>query len=258
MSDYIVFTIGTNLYAIEVTNVERIVQIPNVTPVVNAHPYIDGMMVYEHKTTKILNFRKTAGMSSQEEEMAHIFEQVLHDHEVWVDTFKEAVVKGDEFKLTFDPHACRLGKWLDSYSTHDPQVIAMLQALMPVHARLHELGHEIMAVRENDPAGAVKMLSTHIDPTYQLTTGELRQMIKRSDQFAKYQQKLIIYHGSHDLMAVKVDGIDDIAMIDESSIKAYDHSRMVGGCMQTRGIVEHKGKLVIVVDSISLPKEEAL
>lgn len=256
MSDFIVFTVGANAYAIDVAYVERIVQIPHITPVVNAHAFVDGMIVYQNKTVKILNFRKATGVHSQEEELAKIFSQVKRDHEIWVETLKDAVSKGTDFTLTTDPHACRLGKWLDSYNTHDPDVIALLQALMPIHARLHEMGKEILEYYKEDPARAQEVLATGVASIYSQTTAQLDVMIRRSADFAKYQQKLIIYHAGNDTMAVKVDGIDDIAVIDESAIKQYDHPLTIGACLKTRGVVEHKGKLVIVVESISMPREE--
>lgn len=255
-TDYIVFAIGNNAYAIDVANVERIIQIPKVTPVVNAHRYVDGMIVYQGKTTKILNFRKASGMKSQEEELEAIFKQVKVDHQNWVESLTRSIEEGSEFKLTTDPHACRLGKWLDSYSTHDPEVIAMLQALMPVHARLHETGKEMLSLRRNDPEMVRAMLQTHIAPIYAQTIGYLDGMIRRSEEFSRYQQKLVIYHGGGESIAVKVDGIDDIALLDDAVIKQYDHAQIIGGCLRTRGVVEHKGKLVIVVESIALPHEE--
>lgn len=256
MSDYIVFTVGTNAYAIDVAYVERIVQIPNITPVVNAHPFIDGMIVYHNKTTKILSFRKASGMTSQEDELVAIFKQVKEDHRIWVESLKKAVAEGSEFTLTTDPHACRLGKWLDSYTTNDPEVIALLRALMPIHARLHELGKEILALRHEDPKRAAEMLSVLVDTVFAQTVGQIDTMIRRSDEFARYQQKLVIYHTAGESIALKVDAIDDIAVIDDAMIKPYDHSQMIGSCLKTRGIVEHKGKLVIVVDTVSLPREE--
>lgn len=68
MEDYIVFTVGTNFYALNVANVERIVQIPSVTAIPNAHPFIDGMMSYEKRVTKVVNFRKMTAMDAHEED----------------------------------------------------------------------------------------------------------------------------------------------------------------------------------------------
>lgn len=255
-TDYIVFAIGSSMYALDVANVERIIQIPKVTPVVNAHPFVDGMIVYQNKTAKILNFRKASGMRSQEEELEEVFEQVKTDHKNWIESLARSLEEESEFKQAIDPHTCRLGEWLDGYTSHDPEVIAMLQALVPVHVRLHETGKEMLVLRHNDPQGAVAMLQTHIAPVYAQMIRYIDEMIRRSEEFSRYQQKLVIYHDGDESIAIKVDGIDDIALLDDAAIKQYDHAQVIGGCLRTRGVVEHKGKLVIVVESISLPHEE--
>lgn len=68
MEDYIVFTVGTNYYALNVENVERIIQMPTITAIPNAHPFIDGMMSYEKRITKVVNFRKMTAMDPHEED----------------------------------------------------------------------------------------------------------------------------------------------------------------------------------------------
>ncbi|HEX5709806.1 MAG TPA: chemotaxis protein CheW [Sulfuricurvum sp.] len=68
MEDYIVFTVGTNYYALNVENVERIIQIPAITAIPNAHPFVDGMMSYEKRITKVVNFRKMTAMDPHEED----------------------------------------------------------------------------------------------------------------------------------------------------------------------------------------------
>jgi len=68
VEDYIVFTVGTNFYALNVENVERIIQIPSITGIPNAHPFVDGMMSYEQRITKVVNFRKMTAMDAHEED----------------------------------------------------------------------------------------------------------------------------------------------------------------------------------------------
>lgn len=67
MSDYIIFTVGNNGYALAVDQVERISPIANLTPVPNAHPFIDGMMLYQNQAIRVVNFRKMTMMNAPEE-----------------------------------------------------------------------------------------------------------------------------------------------------------------------------------------------
>lgn len=64
MEDYIIFTIGDNYYALNVASIQRIIQVPTVTAIPNAHPMIEGMMSYEDRVIKIVNFRAMMGMEN--------------------------------------------------------------------------------------------------------------------------------------------------------------------------------------------------
>lgn len=141
MSDFIIFTIDESYYALDVSHIERIGQIPSLTPIPNAHPFVDGMMTYQDNTLKVINFRKMT-----------------------------------------------------------------------------------------DARGAEPLLST---------------------------QKLLIYRDTKGLFAIKVDAIQDITSFDEGSIKPYAHTVTVGQHLFTRGVVEYKQSLVVVIDSVELPHDEA-
>lgn len=67
MEDYIIFTIGDNYYALSVASIQRIIQVPCVTAIPNAHPMVDGMMSYENRVIKVVNFRAMMGMENFEE-----------------------------------------------------------------------------------------------------------------------------------------------------------------------------------------------
>ena len=67
MEDYIIFTMGDNYYALSVASIQRIIQVPSVTAIPNAHPMVEGMMSYEDRVIKVVNFRAMMGMESFEE-----------------------------------------------------------------------------------------------------------------------------------------------------------------------------------------------
>lgn len=71
MRDYIIFTIGKSSYAIAVDQIERISMIPHLTPIPNTHPVVEGMMLYQNRTIKVVDFRKMTGMEGREETLMH-------------------------------------------------------------------------------------------------------------------------------------------------------------------------------------------
>lgn len=140
MSDFIIFTVNEAHYALDVTNIERIDQVPVLTPVPNAHSFVDGIMMYQEHTLKVLNFRKMTNAYGEE-----------------------------------------------------PAVSS---------------------------------------------------------------QKLLIYRDEKGVFAIKVDSIKDITAFEPSSIKPYAHVVTVGQCLLTRGVIEYKHSLAVVIDSVELPHDE--
>lgn len=67
MEDYIIFTVGDNYYALGVASIQRIIHVPAVTAIPNAHPMVEGMMSYEDRVIKVVNFRAMMGMERFEE-----------------------------------------------------------------------------------------------------------------------------------------------------------------------------------------------
>lgn len=141
MSDFIIFTVNEAHYALDVTNVERIDQVPLLTPIPNAHSFVDGIMMYQDNTLKVINFRKMTNAPGEEPALS--------------------------------------------------------------------------------------------------------------------SQKLLIYRDKKGLFAIKVDTIKDITAFDASSIKPYAHCVTVGQYLLTRGVVEYKQSLAVVIDSVELPHDEA-
>ncbi|HEX5623872.1 MAG TPA: chemotaxis protein CheW [Sulfuricurvum sp.] len=70
MDDYIVFTVSGNYYALRVASIQRIIQVPAVTLIPNAHPFVEGMMSYEKRVVKVVNFRAMTGQQPHEEDVS--------------------------------------------------------------------------------------------------------------------------------------------------------------------------------------------
>lgn len=258
MKDYIVFTVAGNHYAIEVASIERIVQIPPITAIPNAHPYIDGMMSYERRVTKVVNFRKMTDLPTHEAELIAVFTQVKQEHEVWVEALRDAIANGTEFHHSTDPHGCRLGKWLDHFSTHDGTILAVLKELRSVHFRLHELGKELLLLRQKEPEAATEMFNREMGRVFEDTIRSIDRMIGACGTISGHSQKMLIYRNGESLFALKVDTIEDMASIDESMIKEVDSSSRFEEFLETSGVVEMGEKLVNVIKSVSLPVRKGL
>jgi two-component system chemotaxis response regulator CheV len=77
MEDYIVFTVGDNYYALGVASIQRIIQVPALTVIPNAHPMVEGMMSYENRVIKVVNFRTMMGMEEYDESVSGKAQKLL-------------------------------------------------------------------------------------------------------------------------------------------------------------------------------------
>lgn len=75
--DYIIFAVGENHYALAVDQVERITPLTQLTPIPTVHPFVDGMLLYQNQTIKVVDFRKMTGMTSQEAEAGKHSQKLL-------------------------------------------------------------------------------------------------------------------------------------------------------------------------------------
>jgi purine-binding chemotaxis protein CheW len=77
MIDLIVFNVGSSRYAIDIENIQRIIQIVELTEIPSSNDLIDGMMSYENSVIKVLNFRKLVGLPPHEDENKDIEDSSL-------------------------------------------------------------------------------------------------------------------------------------------------------------------------------------
>nr|WP_321268354.1 chemotaxis protein CheW [uncultured Sulfurimonas sp.] len=77
MIDLIVFNVGSSRYALNIENIQRIIQIVELTEIPNSHKFIDGMMSYEKSVIKVLNFRKLVGLLPHKDETKKVEDSSL-------------------------------------------------------------------------------------------------------------------------------------------------------------------------------------
>lgn len=97
MEDYIVFTVSQNYYALSVASIQRIIQVPWITPIPNAHRMIDGMISYENRVIKVVDFCAMMGVETYEEKSGKKSQKLLiyqtdkHFFAIRVDQIEEIV-----------------------------------------------------------------------------------------------------------------------------------------------------------------------
>ena len=253
MVDLIVFSVGSNRYAMDIENIQRIIQATHLTAIPNAHKYIDGMMSHEESVLKVMSFRKLIGLPSYEDELRTLFVKLKAAHHDWVDSLKHAMQTGSTFTKTFNPHMCDLGKWIDGFTSYDDRVTEVLGDLVQWHKRLHLTGGEACEIKRSNPEEAKRMVDVDVNDIFNHTMGALDTFTKELDTVANSLQKLLIYELNGKKFAIKVDTIEDIAHVEESHIKSADTQDGNNELLELDGVLEIDKVLINVIKSIRIP-----
>ncbi len=254
MIDLIVFSIGTNKYAINIENIQRIIQAVSLTNIPNANSFIDGMMSHEEKVIKVLSFRKLIGMPSYNEELAVLFTKLKGAHGAWVESLQVAVNTKSEFTKTTNPHMCELGKWIDSFTSYDDSISVIFNNLVENHKQLHHKGQDILDMNKVDEKLAKTMLDVDINNIYIKTMGALDIFVQELNTVANSLQKLIIYENGEKIFAIKVDSIEDIVHADASSIKKSSDDESDNPFLELEGVLELNGALINMIKKVEIPR----
>ncbi len=254
MKDLIVFSVGENKYAINIENVQRIIESTVLTNIPNAHPFIDGMMSYEDKVIKVLSFRKLIDMQTYKHELNILFASLKKSHAEWVSSLKSSLETGVVFSRTLDPHACELGKWIDSFTAYDDRVITVLNELIEYHKQLHSTGGIALEVYKKNKEEALGIFNEKITQIYEHTIEALETFIKELDLVANSLQKLLIYDNEETLFAIKVDTIEDIAHVSEGDFTNATDKHKASEFLELENVLDLNGVLINVIKSVKLPK----
>jgi len=253
MIDLIVFSVGTNKYAVNIENVQRIIQSVEATNIPNSHEYIDGMISYEDKVIKILNFRKLIDMKTYNSELVTLFSTLKEGHKDWVNSLQNSLQTGTEFTKTLNPHACGLGKWIDSFTAYDDSVVDVLNELVDYHKQLHLSGAMALEIYKKDKAEAMNIFDTKILKIYEHTMGALNRFTDEINLVANSLQKLVIYDDESSLFAIRVDIIEDIAHVQESDFINASDEHEKSEFLELEGVLDLNGVLINVIKTVKLP-----
>ncbi|MCX6076801.1 MAG: chemotaxis protein CheW [Campylobacterales bacterium] len=254
MMDFIVFSVGNNHYALNIENIQRIIQAKELTTIPNSSELIDGMMSYEEKVIKILNFRKLIGLISYEKELQKSFAIFKFSCQEWLNELRDSLENGSVFTKTTNPHKSALGMWLDSFNSYDDRVTAILKELMLSHKHIHALGGDALELYKTDRDRAKSMLNREINEAFKKVTTYLDIFISELESVSNSLQKLIIYEKNGITFAIKVDTIEDIAHIEESKIMNSNEDYRTGEYLELSGILDIEGVLINVIKNIDIPK----
>jgi len=255
MQSFLLFKAKSLDYAIDLEKLEHIMIVPELTETADSMDVSEGMMNYNDDVIEVYSFREMVCMESAHNDTIVMFKELKKQHKAWIEALDDSVHKGTKFSKTTNPHACHLGKWIDSFTSSDNTVNQVLRSLKAHHSALHKSAVDVLELYENDPQKAIDWVETHVKDIYKETIGYLDEMASHSKQVASDSQKLLIINDEC-IYGLKVDAVDKIIHVEDKEIMINDSLRREDKFLNISGVLKHDGKLVSIIEKFKLKERQ--
>lgn len=255
MRELILFSIDKNNFAIDLDKIKRIVQAEQTTAVAGNARIIEGVFRFEDEIINVLNYRDMIGIPAYDQTLKELFPKLKQGHENWVTNLVDSVDSGVEFKGALNPYECDLGKWLSSFNSYDEKITDILNDIFKIHTEFHAQAKGVLDESHDCKSCAFDMIESEVEPRKEKLLDLIDKLSANANLIANSMQKFLILDAER-IFAVRIDDIDDIISIDESSIQ-LSHEDDNESFVNIDGIFEYKDKLVNLISSISLPPSMA-
>lgn len=253
MKDLILFSIDKNHFALELDKIKRIVQAMKTTPVAGNANEIEGVFTFEGNVLNVLDFRTMIGIEVFHNRYDEMFPTLKKYHEEWVLALAHSIENEIPFTKEISPYDSALGKWLGSFNSYDPRITELLNDLSTVHTHFHAQAEGILQQAKIDKSSALEMIKAKVEPLKEKIIYLLDALYEDKELIANSMQKFLILDAAK-AFAVRIDEIDDIIAIEESSIQSSETFEEDDSLVKVDGIFEYKEMLVNLIGSIKMPK----
>ncbi len=258
MRSFVIFSVLGQNYAVDIESVKRILPAQELTENPEEGPHVEGMFQYEKNVLKVLSFRKAIGQKSYEEKLQAMFPEIKAKYKAWFEALRHSVETGEAFEKTTDPHACDLGKWIDSFYPDDEEVLSLMKKLNRAHQDLFTSAMSVLEKRAASVDEAKRLMAGEIRDTYNDTLVYLGKIAGLSHKVAaELQRCLIIEDKNGKFFGLNIDSVEDIVHVEEDELHEVQQDQHMGDFMNVAGILTHNKKLVTIIKDISLEQRGA-
>jgi len=258
MKSFVIFQVMDQLFGIDIEHVKRILPSQRLTAMPDEGRHIEGMFQYENEVIKVLSFRKIIDKISYVEQLKEMFPVLIEQHREWISALEESIESGVKFSKTTDPHACQLGKWINSFHPDDQDVINAMKHLDFHHQRLHRSAVDILDACKEDKLKARQLMDEVKENICSKTVKYITEVSNMSKKVASTMQScLILIDKDKGSFGVNIDKVEDILHIEEDELRTVKDTQQMGAFMDVSAILEHNGKLITIVKDISINQRSA-
>lgn len=216
---WVLIDIAGIIYAIPSEFVISLYQADKITPVPATPSEIRGVINFRGSIIPLIDIRKILNLKPQIEEIEEFYELMdarKTDHMNWLNTLETSVKDRLEFTLTTDPHKCAFGKWYDTYTAKNSNLMFTIAfgRFDEPHKAIHEIAIKVREfISRNDYKGALELIEKTKDKELQQMM-HLFEEIKMAFKESKREMILVLGDGEHNV-AIAVDEIVAIEHLKE-------------------------------------------
>lgn len=226
-SPWVLLDVSNIVYAISCESVLSLSQLQTINPIPTLPVQVRGVIEFRDRLIQLVDTRTLLGFKKMEDEINdfnELMEQRYKDHENWVKTLEDSVLRDTEFTLTTDPHKCAFGKWYDAYKPKSANImfLSTFAKFDEPHKAIHKIGITVKQLMEKGKKQEA------IDLVNSVKDNELKQMIhlfeelKKAYSYSRKEIVMVIGTDEKNCIGLSVDqivAIEHLFEIDEKLIK---------------------------------------
>ena len=255
-----IVTIGKELFAIRLQDIQTMVALPPVTALPRAPACVRGVMNLRGSVVPVVDLRKRLGMVSLPAEMDDLISMLNkreEDHKNWLTELESSIRDKRGFGLETDPHKCAFGQWYDHFKTDKLILASLLKKFDAPHRKIHAIANTVLALQKD---GKHDQALKSIDDT---RNGALLEMVQlfaslRLTLKESLREIAIVGRREKNNFAVIVDAVETVSLLERGSIEPLANNGIHSdedGLVTSFGKLEKSGKLVMILDLSNVFKQ---
>lgn len=219
----LIVKIADEKYAINIENIEEIMQKEDLTKIPMENKYFEGVIYYRGNVLPVYNLRKILGYKGFEEEQLQLIETVEHQHKAWVEDFQKSIQTGAPFTKTLDPHKCDLGKWIDKtmacLKCNNRGFVNLIKKhLYNEHQKLHLIGADVLKCTNKH--NQIERFDKEITKYLGDSLSGLKTLEKNVNLLVNAFERIVIYKKDEQVIGFTIDDAERMFEIEESEFKS--------------------------------------
>lgn len=249
-SPWVLLELNDVIYATSCESVLSLNQLPEITPLPKAPNEVRGVINFRGRLIELLDTRRILGTKSitdEIEDFIAMMDQRYQDHMNWLNTLETTVKNDAEFTLTTDPHKCAFGKWYDSYSTKNTNI--MFLSIFAKFDKPHKEIHEIAIKAKELIFSGNKQAA--IDLIESTRNTKLKEMLclfdDLKDAYKNSRKEIVVVIGEDESKCIglsvdQITAIEHLSEFDENLVKDS-----MTGTEYLSGIAKRKDGSVVII-----------